>query len=620
MSIERKVMLYLVFPVFLLAIVGLLGLTSIGRLGKAAGDILSNNYHTIHRARSMENILHVLELQIVDPAFAVESAMKVFIDIDLILSECRRSVTASTEKEALREIGTLLDRLQTGLQRSESEAVVGAVRENLEIIKRLNRKIDNLIAFNEKAMLDFEGRTTRTATVLKALLFGTSVAAALLLGVFALIAARRLSKPIIEVADRLHRSLQDEQRMPNRDRSNRDEISRLKDELDFLLARLSRYEDRLSRRILDAERQLMFVIDRIDHGLLLMDKNLGILAVNRTARALLGLDEGKDMPANLSSLNLGDEMIAALFPLLKRSNQSLPSSPYVYLRVCDVTVPFRIKLLPFEGTSSESSGYLVIFWDMTEERQLQETREQFIATMSHQLKTPITSLSMAVHLLWENRQDSTFDVTELLQIARSDCAAVVAIVSELVDISRNLDAVMRLSRRPTDLRLLIDDTLKSFHADAKSRGIELVRCLGESSIFLDLDDFKFPWVISNIVGNALRYTPRSGRITVEVKIGARQVDILISDTGEGMDSARKERLFIPFVSLDPRPPSDAFGIGLVVAKRVVEGHGGVITVESEPGRGTTFRITLPVPSNALLASTPVCRGNGSAVIAVKDDA
>ena len=622
MSIKRRVLVYLVFPVFLLAVVGILAVSSIDRLGKAAGDILSNNYHTIRHARGIENILHELELKISEPDFIQERKINDLFGIDRILLECRRSVTAPEEKQTLKDIEAMLGELRARLQISTSKDDIDSLRERLEIIKKLYHHIDNLIAFNEKAMLEYEDRTTRTAAVLTAVLFGTLVAAGLVLTVFAAIAARRLSTPIIEVADRLHRALQDEQRTAIGARPNRDEISRLRDELDFLLARLSRYEDRLSHRILDAERQLMFVIDRIDHGLLLMDKSLAILAVNRTARALLGLNESDDMLSNLSNLNLGDEMTAALFPLFESSAPSPVSSPYVHLRVNNATVPFRVKILPFDGASSESSGYLVIFWDMTEERQLQETREQFIATMSHQLKTPITSLSMAVNLLWENRRSRGFDDTELLEIARTDCAAVSAIVSELVDISRNLEAVMRLTLRPTDLRLLIDDTLKSFHADAKARGIEIVRQLGESPIFLDLDDVKFPWVISNIVGNALRFTPRSGHITVEIERGVRQIVISISDTGRGMDANQRSRLFIPFASLDPHPPPDAFGIGLVVAKRVIEGHGGVIAVESEPGRGTTFRITLPVSPLSEKGSihlTPLCRGDDSVFIAEKDD-
>jgi NtrC-family two-component system sensor histidine kinase KinB len=145
--------------------------------------------------------------------------------------------------------------------------------------------------------------------------------------------------------------------------------------------------------------------------------------------------------------------------------------------------------------------------------------------------------------------------------------------------------------------------------------------LGESLLLVDLDEVKFPWVISNIVGNALRCTPPSGRITVEVVRGEHHASIVISDTGRGIDAEQRHRLFMPFVSLDPHPPSDAFGIGLVVAKRVVEGHGGSISVESEPGRGTTFRITLPLPLSRMkgdVPKTPGCRGDEVNLAAAKE--
>jgi two-component system, NtrC family, sensor histidine kinase KinB len=612
MPIGRKVLLYLVFPVLLLGVVGILGVTSIGRLGKAADDILSNNYHTIRQARGMEVILRRLESKIAAPAPAEDGSFKALANgFERLLSECRRSITEPTEKRALGDIDSLFRELRARLRAPGADGA-DADRVGLVFVNRLYQRLDNLVAVNEKAMLAYEDKTSQIARIQKAVMIGTLAAAAVVLVLFAVVAARRLSAPIVDVADRLHRALRDERGRPASRNPARDEIARLRDELDRLLARLARYEDRLSRRILEAERQLMFVVDKLDHGLLLVGKDLEILAINRTGRALLGLSDDGEVPSSLAGLRLSGDVAAALAPMLGGGGQPLISSPHVLQMVKGAAVTYRVEILTFEGAAPDSGGYLVLFWDMTEERQFQEAREQFIATMSHQLKTPITSLSMAINLMWENRESSGFDTTELLEIARTDCAAVAAIVSELVDISRNLDAAIKLTLRLADLPSLVETTLKSLRTGARTRGIELVSRLGESPLWVELDEVKFPWAISNIVGNALRCTPPSGRITVEIVRREHHVSIAISDTGRGIDANQRRRLFMPFVSLDPHPQSDAFGIGLVVAKRVVEGHGGSISVESEPGRGTTFMITLPLPpprTETDVPQTPGCRGD-----------
>lgn len=591
MPIRRKVLLYLVFPVLLLGVVGILGVTSIGRLGKAADDILSNNYHTIRQAHGMEALVRQLERTMAATDTAAGQAIRSFEDrFEHLLSECRRSVTEPGEKRALRDIEALFGELRSRLQVPPGE---GTGDDRSLSIHQLHRRLGELIAINERAMFTYESRISETAGILKTGMVVTLSVAAVVLVLFAVVAARRISGPIADVADHLHLALQDERQRGDGTAPAGNEIVRLRDALDRLLARLARYEDRLSRRILEAERQLTFVIDKIDHGLLLVGKDKEILAINRTARALLGGNESDASPSSLTDLRLPEDVAAALTPVLHDCRPPV-SSPLICQTMRGVAVTFRVKILPFEGASPESGGYLVLFWDMTEERQFQEAREQFIATLSHQLKTPITSLSMAINLLWENRRNSGFDAVELLQMARTDCASVAAIVSELVDISRNLNVAIQLSPRPVDLSSLLRDTLRSLQAEARERGIELIPRVGETPLKVALDEVKFPWVVSNIVGNALRCTPRRGRITVEAEREASCVCIQISDTGRGLDANQIGRLFVPFVSLDPHPRSDAFGIGLVVAKRVVEGHGGAISVDSLPGRGTTFRIMLPL--------------------------
>jgi len=579
MPIGRKVLLYLVLPVFLIGVVGFVGVTSIGRLGKAADDILSSNYHTIRQSRRMERILRQIELERGkpgDPPVMVRS-------FDTALTECTRSVTEPDETKILgqtRQRWTKLRRLLLDGQAASGAQVAG-----------IFGSLHELVGINERAMFAYERKTARTARILNSMMVSSLVAAALGLIIFALVAARRISRPIVDVANRLHRALQDEHESPVRGAPADDEISRLRDELEDLLARLARYEDRLSRRLLEVQRRLAFVIDRIDDGLLLLDHDLEVLAVNRVGRQLVGLEDGDGRGNTLHTLTIPEGVARALEPILRGTAHRDGGPQDVRHSIGGSDRVYRVKIIPFEDTAPQGGGFLVLFWDVTEEREFQEAREQFIATMSHQLKTPITSLSMAINLMWERRRKRGGEPDEMLEIARSDCASVAAIVTELVDISRSLATAMKLDRRPSDLVGLVRRTLRSLQAEANARGVAVEDCIEQPSLEMDLDPAKFPWVISNIVGNALRYTPPSGRVSIALEHFGDHVEIVIADTGSGIEANKLERMFLPFVSLDQR--SGSLGLGLAIARRVIKGHGGTVSVESECGKGTTFRISLP---------------------------
>ena len=589
MPLARRILFYLVLPVLLLVVVGAAGLTSVRWLGKAADDILSNNYHTIQQARRMEQLL--LDVEHHEGALASSKAGVIVSEFDRTLADCARSVTEPREKVVLRAIRLGWTDLRGGLARSGNVTERGARLSGRGATLRV--KLTELVAINEQAMFAYERRTARHARALMYLMGASLLLAIVALVVFAVVAARRISRPVVEVADRLHQALQETSGGPGTVSKRGDEIARLRTELEDLLERLARYEDAHSRRLLEIQQRLSFVIDRIDDGLMLVDRDLQVLAVNRVGRRLIGMGEQQGAVC-LLDLPMPDAVARALRPLIRGTSRPDNGRPDMQVTIQDATRAYRVRTIPFEGETEQSSGFLVIFWDVTEQRRFQEAREQFIATLSHQLKTPITSLSMAVNLLWEKQRKNNGESDELLQMARSDCAAVSTIVSELIEMSRNLGASLRVSPRRVDMVDLVRRTVRALQPDAEASGIEIADELGDTPLELDLDPIKFPWVVDNIMANALRYTPRAGVVRLSLLHCEDQVVLTISDTGPGVTSDELARMFHPFVSLDREVSPGSLGLGLAIARRVIEGHGGTVAADSEPGKGTRFHITVPV--------------------------
>jgi len=253
---------------------------------------------------------------------------------------------------------------------------------------------------------------------------------------------------------------------------------------------------------------------------------------------------------------------------------------------------FRPRVLPV-ASGGDVEGYLILFWDVTEQRRFEESRRRFISMLSHQLKTPMTSLRMSVDLLQEKLVDLAPAERELLSIARENCASLSALVSDLIDAAREIQPDLAVRPRPVDVVSLLRSALRPLIPQAEGKGVSLVMPPEETKALGSVDPVKFPWVVANIAGNALRYTDRGGRIEIAVRSIGGQIEVTVEDTGTGIAPENLDRIFEPYVSLDREPRAGTHGLGLAIAKEIVEAHGGRIEATSEQGKGTVFAIRLP---------------------------
>ena len=227
-------------------------------------------------------------------------------------------------------------------------------------------------------------------------------------------------------------------------------------------------------------------------------------------------------------------------------------------------------------------------------RRNEEAKGRFIADISHQLKTPMTSLSMSIGML-ESRGESlgTEKRGKLLATARDDCARLAALINELVDLSR-LEAMARPRPKETlDIGDVVRECLAPLRRQAESREVVIDIDIAPNLPRVTIDSFRFPWVITNLVGNALRYTGRGGHIGLKVYQRASRFYFQCRDNGCGIDPKFLPRIFDRFSQFSERGKSGTIGLGLAIVKDIVEQHGGDISVESTVGEGTCFTFWIP---------------------------
>ena len=227
-------------------------------------------------------------------------------------------------------------------------------------------------------------------------------------------------------------------------------------------------------------------------------------------------------------------------------------------------------------------------------RRSEEAKGRFIADISHQLKTPMTSLAMSVGMLQSRGENLGSEKrATLVATAHDDCARLTALINELVDASR-LEAMSQPRPKETlDIASLIHECLAPLLKQAEARGITIGIDISSDLPRVTIDSFRFPWVITNLVGNALRYTDRGGHIGFNVYRDGRRYYFQCFDTGSGINPQFLPHIFDRFTQFSERGKGGTIGLGLAIVKDIIEQHGGDITVESTVGEGTCFTFWIP---------------------------
>ncbi len=233
-------------------------------------------------------------------------------------------------------------------------------------------------------------------------------------------------------------------------------------------------------------------------------------------------------------------------------------------------------------------------------RRLQELavlKDEFVAKVSHELRTPLTSIKEGLNLLLDNALgETTADQRDFLSTMDQDIDRLTDLISNMLDIAKIEAGRMRLARRRLGLHEVVSAVVPSIQRLAGGRTIQVD---GPTDLETYGDRNRLIQVLSNLLSNAVKFTPEDGRITVRALRLGGEVGFAVQDTGAGMAPEDLARLFQKFSQVGPQDPARprGTGLGLVVCKELVELHGGRIEVESEPGRGTTFTVRLPVYSD-----------------------
>jgi NtrC-family two-component system sensor histidine kinase KinB len=352
---------------------------------------------------------------------------------------------------------------------------------------------------------------------------------------------------------------------------------------------------------LDHERsKIDAIVESVEDGLIVLDQSRAIVHINEVACAILALEARPATETVLESLAKQNPHVARLIAARRASDESAPAEFKIFLRGRDHT--YLSRELPWTGPGGQPLGTILLLQDITFIRDQERQRTNLIATLSHELKTPLTSLAMGAELMEESMRGAMTDKQrELLETIHDDIGRMTAIAGNLLDASRTTVARIGVERRAIQLDRIVRDACRPLALQAAEKKIHLeVIADGGRPLAIWGDPIKLPWVISNLVGNSLRYTPSGGRITIELRREGKIARTVVQDTGTGIAPEMMPRIFEPYAQApDSSAEMGSAGLGLYIAKEIVEAHNGRIFAESSPGEGTTFTIDIPIREELL---------------------
>ena len=355
------------------------------------------------------------------------------------------------------------------------------------------------------------------------------------------------------------------------------------------VAEIETSQRRQQQTNVDAKAQQQVLFNSMIEGLLLLDRTQKIYLANRAFKNLFGLKVELRGKTILEALRLHE-----LDELVKRVQAEGQVFDYE-LKLPELSERWlRVNAAVISNSAGEREGTILVFHDLTRLKQLERTREEFVANVSHELRTPLSLIKGYVETLLDGARDNPDVAERFLKIIERNTQRLDLLIQDLLTISALEAGRMKLSLQPVALRPLVEKVFSDLKPPADNKSIALVNQVTE--LVTTADASRLEQVLANLVDNAIKYGRAQGCVTVGgTKRDDGNVEMFVQDDGPGIPPESLDRVFERFYRVDKARSREqgGTGLGLSIVKHIIQAHGGEVWVKSEPGKGATFFFTLP---------------------------
>ena len=541
-------------------------------LKRDTNNILIANYNTLEYSRNM--------LLALDEMDSGPVAISIFEEN---LKKQRENETEIDETEVTLQISNLFSELKSS---SENDSIKMLIRIDIASLMKLNMN-----AIVQKSHI--ANNTAENAIIW---IIITGVSCFLIAFVLLVKLPGNIANPILQLTESI-RQIANHNYHQRINLENNTDFGNLAISFNLMAEKLEEYSNSKLDKILKEKKRVETLINNMHDPVIGLDENKIIIFVNDEALKITELTRDDILKKPIQDIAVVNDLVRALIvdlinPSAKKNEATLKiftddKESYFQKEI------IRIEIASSGDNTNELIGYVIMLKNITVFKELDSAKTNFIATISHELKTPISSIKMSTQLLEHSGTGSlNEEQTQLVESIKDDSSRLLQITGELLNMSQAETGNIQLNIQAADPSIIIKYAIDSIkmQADQKRIKIQIVAEPDIASIFADAE--KTAWVLINFLTNAIRYSLEESEIVVSLKKESKGMLFSVRDFGKGIDARYKKKIFERYFQI-PGSIKSGIGLGLAISKEFIETQGGEIGVDSEQGMGSTFFFILP---------------------------
>ncbi len=582
MKIKTKLRLGFGFLFVIIMAFGAMGIYYINQISESSKVILKDNYETLRYTRAMEEILN--EHHVPLKGRALKTFNRNF------LSESR-NVTEEGESEevlALKEQVKILNSSTTSA--GGRDAALRQVRKHLLNIEDLNMQA---IVRKNNAAQESVNKAAAYLGLIGSFTF-------LILFTFVVNFPGYVANPIRELSEGIRQISRRNYKQRLHFKTN-DEFAELAASFNEMASRLDEWENSSLATIRSEKLRIEAIIENMHDPIIGLNEKAEVLFINKAAENILNLDQQKTTGQVATEIAAGNDLLRTI--LDKNANDRLlkifanGKESFFSMESREIEVPaypagdtdraFQVTSVP--------AGTVYILRNITEFKERDEAKTNFIATISHELKTPISSIKMSLKLLKDQRVGNlNGEQDELISHIKDDTDRLLKITTELLDLSQVETGNIQLNLKRTHPLEIVNYAIEAMRFQAAQKGVQLELISRHHLPDINIDTEKTAWVLINFLSNALRYSSEKSKIIIQLNQVNGEIEFSVKDFGKGIEDQYIQRLFDRYFQIpaDGQNKSGS-GLGLAISKEFIEAQNGRIWVESALGEGSKFSFAIP---------------------------
>ena len=545
----------------------------INSLKKDTNNILTANYLTLQYSRNM--ILALEEIS-ADP-----NAIQIF---EANLQKQKLNVTEIGESEGTKKIEQHFENLKNNLQSTELPSLL---RKDITEVMRVNMQ-----SIERKS--DLANETAETAYLWISL---TSILCFVIAFLLLVKLPGNIANPIKELSNSIKQiAAQNYHQRVHFDHSN--EFGELASSFNTMAQKLEEYSESKLDKIIQGKKRIETLINNMHDPVIGIDENKNILFINHEALTITGLKEADVLGKQIQDIALHNDLVRSLtrdllLPEKQRTDKVMKifadnKESYFEKEFVD------IQIIPTGEQKTQLIGYVILLKNITALKELDIAKTNFIGTVSHEFKTPISSIKMSLQLLENDKIGSlNQEQKNLLESIKDDSNRLLKITGELVNITQVESGNVQLSILPCDPADIMHYAIEATKTQAEQKNIKFAISNDKILPKILADCEKTAWIITNLISNAIRYSYENSSIYLAITTLNNKVIFSVKDTGLGIPTQFQHKIFDRYYRV-PGTQKDGTGLGLAISKEFVEAQGGEIIVTSAVGLGSTFEVILNV--------------------------